>query len=143
MIIRPGTSIIEIVIATALISVSIISALSLANHTQKQNTYAKNLAQATKYTTQAADWIRTERNSLGWATLAAKDPGSYCLNTLPSDFTLIQGGTCADGSYLLNTQFKRDLTIQQPNPQTLKFIIEVSWQEQVARQATLELELTQ
>ncbi len=143
MILRRGTSIIEIVIATALISVSIISALSLANHTQKQNTYAKNLAEATKYTTQASDWIRTQRNDLGWATLAAKDSGSYCLNTLPSDFTLIQDGVCAPGSYMLNTQFQRNLTIQKPTLESLKFTIEVSWQEQVARQATLELELTQ
>ena len=38
-----GTSIIEIVIAAALISVAVIAALSLSNNSQKQNTYARFL----------------------------------------------------------------------------------------------------
>lgn len=139
---RRGTSIIEVVIATALISVSIIAALSLTNRSQKQNTYAKGLAEATKYTTQAADWIRTQRDTLGWATIASKDDDEYCLIDLPADFTSLVAGPCDDNAYIPNTIFKRKITITKI-AETVKIVVTVYWTENVVRQATIEMELTQ
>ena len=142
MKITRGTSIIEIVIAAALISMAIIAALSLANHSQKQNTYARDLAEATKYTTQAADWIRAQRSSLGWATLAAKGDGIYCLNTVPADFSLIQDGDCDAGDYIPNTLFDRTITLNNTGT-ALQVTITVNWQDSTTRQATIQMELTQ
>jgi type II secretory pathway pseudopilin PulG len=86
---RPGTSIIEIIIATALIGMAIIAALSLTNHSQKQNTYARELAEASGYATQAADWIKTEKETLGWETINTQAAGDYCLSTIPADFSAL------------------------------------------------------
>lgn len=157
MTMRKGTSIIEIVIAAALISVAIVASLSLANYSQKQNNYARGLAEATKYTTQAADWIRTQKISLGWSTIASKasadataDIATYCLNDLPTsasgtDFTDIVNGDCAESSYIIGTLFKRKMTINTSSQGSgvLKITIIVSWNENVARQATIETELSQ
>jgi type II secretory pathway pseudopilin PulG len=144
MIKRRGTSIIEIIIATALISVSIIAALSLANSSQKQNTYARGLAEATKYSTQAADWVRTQRNELGYATIASLDDGEYCLNSFPTDFTLLINEPCTDGSYILDTLFQRRLILLKTTSTTRATII-VSWIENKppTRQSKIEMELTQ
>lgn len=142
MKLRRGTSIIEIVIAAALISIAIIAALSLANHSQKQNTYARGLAEATKYTTQASDWIRTQKNTLGWATINTLGAGSYCLNEFPTDFTAISPGDCGS-LYIPTTMFQRKIFISKDNPSLIKIIIEVSWQENGPRQATIEMELAQ
>ena len=157
MIIRRGTSIIEIVIAVALISVSILAALSLANRSQKQNTYAKGLAEATKYATQGADWIRTERDTIGWATISAKalaednsNIATYCLNTLPTsgsgtDFTSIAAGACNPNAHIASTLYTRTMTIDtsQSAQGFLKIILSVTWQEEVERSAKVELELAQ
>lgn len=138
-----GTSIIEIVIATALISVSILAALSLTNQSQKQNTYARGLAEASKYTSQAADWIRTQRDLLGWATIRAANEGEYCLIDFPADFTQIESGSCDSNQFIPNTIYKRHITLTKPNDTTIKIIIQVSWLENIERQATIEIELAQ
>lgn len=153
MIIRRGTSIVEIVIATALISISVIAALSLANHTQKQSTYSRNLAEAGKYASQATDWIRNERNTIGWASISAKaisDDSSgqttYCLNTLTTgetSFADIESGDCLEGSYIASTFFTRKMIIDTSNSAsgvlTVKVII--SWEEKITRSITIETEL--
>lgn len=139
-----GTSIIEVLVATAMISMAVLATLALVNRSQSQNTYAKNLAEATKYASQTADWIRTERNSLGWATIASKGVGPYCLNDFPPDFNnLPSPGACASADYILDTFFQRQITLDKSVPGVVKIIIVVAWQEQSPRQATIEMELTE
>ncbi len=140
---KKGTSIIEIVIAASLISMAVIAALSLTNRSQKQSTYARNLAEATKYASEASDWIRNERTNLGWATMSTMSDGVYCLNTLPADFTLISSGSCLSGNYITgSTIYQRTLNMTK-SATSIKFNIEVSWQENVPRQATIEMELSE
>lgn len=152
-----GTSIIEVVIAAALISISVIAALSLANHSQKQNTYARDLAEASKYIAEGADWLRTERDELGWATMAAKveeddavGDTSYCLNSLPTsqeqtDFTNLTPSSCDPTDFIPGTIFQRQVVIDPPAAGSgiLKATIVVTWSDNIAREATLEMELTQ
>ena len=137
-----GTSIIEILIATAMIGLVILSAMSLINRSQSQNTYARNLSEATKYATQAADWVRQQRDILGWTTLASKDVGPYCLTNLPTDFnSLPTPGACDSSDYLANIFF-RQITLDTSTPNVLKVTITVSWSEQVPRETSIEMELT-
>jgi Tfp pilus assembly protein PilV len=139
--VRRGSSIIEIVIAATLISIAVIAALSLTNQSQKQNTYARDLAEATKYASQAADWIRNERNNLGWATLNTVDDGIYCIDIFPVDFLTMEAGACDDASFIENTQFQREILVTKTTD-TINVVITVSWVEQVERQAKIEMELT-
>ncbi len=143
---RPGTSIIEIIIATALISMAIIAALSLTNHSQKQNNYARDLAEASRYASQAADWIRTERDRLGWSQLNTVSAGTYCLNSFPASFLSLVTGTCASSTYISNTMFQRQIAITKNDPidpTAINIVIEVSWLEEILRQAKIEMELTE
>lgn len=138
---KKGTSIIEVVIAATLISVAIIAALSLTNQSQKQNTYAKGLAEATKYATQVADWIRSERDRLGYATLYSVDDGVYCLNSLPADYTVMEVGSCGDNSFITNTIFQRELNLTK-TADAINIVVTMTWMESIERQAKIELELT-
>lgn len=147
MIRRRGTSIIEIVIAAGLISVAVIAAMSLTNQSQKQNNSARGVAEATKYNTQASDWLRAERDTLGWATIAAKTPSttSYCLNIIPANFNDLPNTTypCPASSYISGTQYKRYITLDPTNKATgvIKFTITVTWEEKTTRTVTTEMEL--
>ncbi len=155
MIKLSGQSIVETVIAAALISVAVIAALSLATRSERQSSYAKYSAQASKYTSQAGDWVRSERNRLGWATLVTKvetdsvdSLALYCLNDLPlppNDFNDLVVGQCEEDTYIPETFFTRTITLDttQAGSGILKISIVVSWQEKITRQTTLELELTQ
>lgn len=152
MIKLPGQSIIETVIAAALISVAILAAISLSVYSQKQSSYAKYLAEATKYASQAADWLRTERDLVGWGTLADKvtsdgSPATYCLNNLPvspSDFTSLTPGSCASGSYIPQTTFIRQITADTGSQASgvIKLTITLSWQDSALHTTSQEMELT-
>lgn len=139
--IRKGTSIIEIVIAATLISIAIIAALSLTNQSQKQNSYARGLAEATKYASQAGDWIRNERDSLGFETIYTVADGTYCLNTLPADFLTMESGTCSDNSFISSTNFQREVNVTK-SAEAINVVVTVSWMETTLRQAKIEMELT-
>ena len=150
MNILKGSSIIEVVIATALISIAILSALSLTNNSQKTNDSARNLEEANKYATQATDWLRSERDSLGWATMAAKTPGTYCLNNLPippANFGDITLGDCMATDFLGdNTIFQRKIVINTTNADktagVVKILVQVTWLEKIMRETSIEMELT-
>lgn len=152
---KRGQSIVETVIAAALISIAIIAALSLANYSQKQTNYAKSLAESTKYNVQVADWLRKEKNELGFATLADKVASdatnnlvTYCLNEIPSDqggdFTTMTAGTCDASSYVEATVFQRHISIDASNVASgiLKITITTTWQENTIRTASIEMELS-
>jgi Tfp pilus assembly protein PilV len=138
---RKGTSIVEVVIAAALISVAIIAALSLTNQSQKQNTYARGLAEATKYASQASDWIRSERDNLGYTTLYTVDDGTYCINSFPADFTQMEADVCDDNSFITNTIYQREVVVTK-NADSINLIINVTWNETIPRQAKIEMEIT-
>ena len=150
---KRGQSIVEVVIATALISVGIIAALSLANYAQKQSNTAKSVGEANRYNAQVADWLREQKNLLGWANIsniALRDDTSnhakYCLSDLPHppfDFTSLTPGACAADDYISGTTFVRELDIDtsQENSGTLTFKITSTWQEKTAHTITSELKL--
>lgn len=150
---KPGQSIIETVVAAGLISVALIAALSLGTRSESQTNYAKKLAEATKYATQAGDWLRTNRHQLGWATIASQavadatsNVAIYCLDTLPngaSNFTSLLPGPCSETSYISGTNFIREISIDTTNVATgtLQIDIRLSWLDKTTRTSTIEMEL--
>lgn len=152
---RSGQSILEVVIATTLISMGVIAALSLTNQSQKSSNYAKSLDAATAYNNQAADYLRNQKNQLGYATLAEKFTSEssggvahYCLVTLPSDsssFLALNSGVCSDTDMIQGTSFLRDLVVDVSNVSTgiIPITITTSWGDSSTRRAVLNMEISQ
>jgi type II secretory pathway pseudopilin PulG len=150
-----GQSILEVVIATTLISMGVIAALSLTNQSQKTSNYAKTLDSANLYNNQAADYFRNQKTTLGYATLAEKflaessgGVATYCLPTLPSDtdnLLNLNPGACDELELIPSTQFHRSLSVDTTSLNTgiIPLTITTSWQDGGDRQATLNLELSQ
>ena len=157
---KRGQSIIEVVIAGALISTAIIACLTLVNYTQKQASFSRNLNTATTYNNQAADWIRSERENLGWTTLvnklendsASRNSVTYCLNDLPTaqgqDFTSLTPGDCGT-TYISTTIFSRMMTadvsnlIANPNSGIVTIVIATSWMDTSPRRTSFTMELSE
>lgn len=152
---KSGQSIVEVVIATTLISIGVVAALSLANYSTKQNIYSKSLNQATSYNSQVADWLRSQKTKIGWAAFIEKlqaDSGggtsTYCLASIPSgasDFTTLAAGNCDPTDYISNTLFIRELTvdISDVSAGLVRASVVTSWVEKTTRTATLTMELSQ
>lgn len=130
-----GSSILEVLIATALIAISIIAALSLNNNSQKTSSYARDLTTATAYNNQVIDWLRNLRSDMGWAefsTAISADGGSptYCLPTLPTDapgFIALSSGVCTLTDYITGTNFIRQANLVL-NSDSLGVGVTTSWE---------------
>lgn len=143
MIKLSGTSILEIVIATAMITVAVIAALSLTNKSQSQNSYSRKSSEASGYASQVIDWARAERETLGWASLNTIGAGVYCLNSLPASYLTMTAGACTPATYIPNTSFTRNLTISKPSDTKIKLTISVTWLESTSREVQMESEIVQ
>lgn len=152
---RSGQTILEVVIAATLISMGVIAALSLTNQSQKSSNYAKTLDSATAYNNQLADYLRSQKSTLGFATLAEKvsqDSGggsaTYCFSTLPSssaEFLGLNPSTCDSSSVIPGTIFLREasLSANQIAQGIIPIIITTTWTDNTLRSAVLNQELTQ
>lgn len=153
-ILRSGQSILEVVIATTLISMGVIAALSLTNQSQKSSNFAKTLDAATAYNNQVADFLRNQKNQLGYATLTEKfvldssaGVATYCFASLPADsaaFLAINPGICSDTDLILGTIFKRDVSVDLSNSNSgiIPINITTSWYDSGARRAELNMEIS-
>lgn len=153
--IRSGQTILEVVIATTLISMGVIAALSLTNQSQKSSNFAKTLDAATAYNNQAADYLRNQKTQLGYATLAemfttdsSGGVALYCLANLPTDstsFLALSPGACGDNDMIPGTSFKRDLEVNVTNSNSgiLLITLNTSWPDSSVRRAVLNMEISQ
>lgn len=153
--IRSGQSILEVVIATTLISMGVIAALSLTNQSQKTSTFAKQLNEATAYNNQLADYLRTAKSTHGFTTLSTiftedSQGGivTYCFPALTdtlANFLTINPGSCSPTDYIQGTAFVRQMVVDTSNIATTGIIpitITTSWEDKSTRNAVLNMELT-
>lgn len=150
-----GQTILEIVIATTLIVVGLIAALSLANNSQKTTNFSKNNSLATNYSYQVVDWLRNLRASLGWATFAyylGEDSGgnslTYCLSSsLPETevgFAALEGsGSCNPDTHLGDTIFSRQVVLDLSDLSSglVRGQVTTSWQENTLHHHQLDFEI--
>lgn len=145
MRVKKGTSIIEVVIATAMISMAVIAALSLTSKSQSQNNYARRSAEASKYATQVADWLRGERDNLGFTELSENIPAgaggtTYCIQTLPDDITDLPGTGDCGSNQLIDNVFERSLVLSK-TADTITGKVEINWEDNTTRSIIVNVEL--
>lgn len=153
---RSGQSILEVVIATTLISMGVIAALSLTNQSQKSSNFAKIQGTATAYNNQLADYLRNQKSLLGYATVAEKfladdtaGVATYCFTTLPATSALFlthSPGTCDPASdFIPGTILRRQLSVNTGSSGSglLDLTITTSWEDTATRTTSLSLELSQ
>lgn len=152
---RSGQSILEVVIATTLISMGVIAALSLTNQSQKSSNFAKLLNEATTYNNQLADYLRTAKSTHGYTVLSsmfADDAqggiATYCFPTLTetiADFISIVPGSCSANNFIPGTVFVREMAVDTTNIEATGIIpitITTNWEDKTTRTIRLEMELT-
>jgi len=150
-----GQTMLEVVLATLLISMGLIAALALTTRSQKSVNFSRNVNLANNYSYQAIDWIRNFRTTYGWDTLlyylqadASGDEVIYCLIALPKtleEFEELTYGECADTESLVaNTTFQREITfnLNAVANKTITGNVNTTWIENILHQVTLTFELS-
>lgn len=136
---RRGSTLIEVVIAIAVISIALVAIVASAVIVVRTQRYSAAQHQATAYTQESLEWVRKMRDTLGWATffadLQADNPvaPTYCLDTLPATTTafenLSSSSPCATS--ITGTIFTRSvqITLSASAPQTATAVSTVSWED--------------
>ncbi len=149
-----GQTILEILLATAIIAILLVSLIALSTYSSKSSTYAKQLNQATDYSNQLADWLRDQKQLLGWFSflqLLEEDTNNnyvtYCFNNLPSttnDFRNLSNSPCPSTAHILNTNFTRQATfdLSQTDQGIITVNITTSWQDNIKYQTTMQIKLS-
>jgi type II secretory pathway pseudopilin PulG len=128
MINKRGQSMFELLVAVFVIAISLVAILGLVTGAIGNTTFSKERTQANKFTQEAAEWLRSERDT-NWLTFKGKgdaDGNKYCLPDLmywPTATT----GTC--GATIPNTNFTREaiLIYNSSDPDIVEARIITSW----------------
>lgn len=110
-----GQSLFEIILSLAISILIITSLVTLAANAVRNSTYSKNKTQATRYSQEATEWLRGQRDA-SWDNVYTKagvnPPQVYCLKTLSwADATI--GTGCTSGQVIPNMIFKRELSFER------------------------------
>lgn len=127
-----GMSLIEIIVATAVVGLFLTAILTSMSYSSRTNTAAENRALATSKAQEIIEFFRKERTKNGWAYLqnSVVTGSSYCLNVMPADLAGLDVGSCENYSLQPANSpiaFKREVTVNNVDNDEVSLTVTVSW----------------
>lgn len=132
-----GSTIIELLIATAIVG-AVITAVAIAlTYSIKNNAEVRYREAATTLAQQGMEMFRRERERQNWGTFYTNlDAGTHCLNTLPasvvaSTFAAGDNSCAATATFTFaRNAFQREVIISKPdaiNEDEIQLVVSVYW----------------
>ena len=120
-----GQSLFEVVLSLAVITVVIVALIILASNAIRNTTFSKNKTLATRYSQEAMEWLRGERDA-DWDVFSVRALiPTYCLPSL--SWTAASVGTCSDNDVLPGTTLKREITFTSVSSDNIEISVIVYW----------------
>ena len=121
-----GQSLFEVFLSLAVVTVIIVALVILASNAVRNTTYSKNKTLATRYSQEAIEWLRGERDA-DWDvfSLRALTSSYYCLQTL--SWTSI--GECGTSDTISNTSLIREAQFTIDSPTQITIEVVVYWED--------------
>jgi len=122
-----GQSLFEVVLALALATLIMVALVSLVSNSIKNAAYSRNKTYATRYTQEATEWLRGERDG-DWDVFRENiyfcEDQSFvqCLDTL----TWQNCGICRDTEFI-DTTFKREISFYEITADSVTVEITTYW----------------
>jgi prepilin-type N-terminal cleavage/methylation domain-containing protein len=149
-----GFSLIEIIIATAVLASVLVGLAGLLTYTSRSSTQAKNRVIAGELVQEGADFFRQERNILGWQglSLVVTDGASYCLSDTSQFSVSVEDNiftdlgdeascTAYDIDVSSDVDFKRVARIIEMTADSITVEIEVFWLADGVNEAQVSTQL--
>lgn len=127
-----GQSLMEVIIALAVTAIILTGIVSLTSKSVSTSTYSKNKSQANRYAGEAMEYVRTQKEHLGWSNfktiITSPDPDIWCMKAL--EFT--SSGVCPsdDTGKISGTIFQRTLEVKNVSNKTMEIEIKVIWSDE-------------
>lgn len=123
-----GQSFFEMIVAITVISVGLIALAGLVSRVIANTTFSKYQTLATRYTQEATEWIRGQRDD-SWANFYARSSSAgrvWCLRDINSWGT---SGSCGSSSTIAGTPFRREATLQRISQDIIRVTVITSWND--------------
>lgn len=105
---QEGQSLFEIMLALAVSTLIIVAIVTLASNAIRNTTFSRNKTLATRFSQEATEWLRGERDTdFSVFETRALTP-LYCLPSLSWAASSI--GSCSSGQEIVNTIFRREVS---------------------------------
>lgn len=120
-----GQSLIEVVIALALISMVLITLVAMAALSIKTSVFSRNQTESARFTEQASEWLRAEKD-VGWTNFStyAATP-TWCFDTGTNWNT---PGACPTGDTISGTIFQRSAVFAiNPLDGSIQVTVTTTW----------------
>ena len=103
-----GQSLFEIILSLAIITLIIVAIVALTATSIRNTTFSKNKTLASRYSQEATEWLRGERDADFNAFETRTLTPLYCLPSLTWSSATI--GACTSGQEIANTLFRREIS---------------------------------
>lgn len=120
-----GQALVEIILAFAVAVVAIVGLVSVATKSISNSGVSKRQSTATAYAVQGMEWVRGQRDVLGWSGTSGffSKSGDYCLSTL--------AWNSMPCGIIDSTEFTRKVNMSRlvGPPQQVLTVVTVTWVE--------------
>ncbi len=128
-----GQSLFEVLVAVGVVGIVLLALVGLATSSIKNSSSSKNISRATRYSQEAVEWLRGERDR-GWSDFAAHVTASnrYCFNISPIPPNAWDNtGECTSDEYISGTNFIRNvlLTFSSGDSNKINVVVTTSWSD--------------
>ena len=125
---QKGQSLFEVLAALAVVTVVVVAIVALGTTSIRNASFAKNTELSTRYSQEAIEWLRGERDA-GWDAFSSRASTSsiWCIKTESSSWPA-SGGPCAGPSdRIAGTIFTREVAFTIIDPANIDASVEVYW----------------
>jgi type II secretory pathway pseudopilin PulG len=125
-----GSTLIEILVVTFILGISVTAMVSLITMSMARNRLAKERAVATRLAQEGIEWVRAERDRLGFSGLDVLQGGeTYCLDSLtkPIEDVTVE---CGPTAFVPNVDpdYVREMMVSTADGTSVVFEVVVTWQ---------------
>lgn len=123
-----GQSMFEVVLALFIITMIIVAVVILSTTSISNSLFSRNKTLANKYSQEAIEWLRSQRESNSANFIISANTINYCLDSL----TFSKKRVCTNTEIITGTIFKRELTFSKSVISTKNIIdatIVTSWSD--------------
>lgn len=145
-----GQSLIEVLAGLAMAVLIVAALINMVTASLRSAQFAKSTSTATKYGQEIIEWLRSQRDSLGWSSFVAQslntnDTATWCFRetSWPAVSqacgltSYICSGHCANN---INTIFKREVLFTKNGDSKINVKVKVSWTDQSLSEHKSDLE---
>lgn len=121
---QKGFTLLELLVVLIVVSLVITGVVSVVTVSVRNARFARDQAQASRYTQEAMEWIRQQRDS-DWNTFFSRSGATYCMSSL----SWSSSSPCSSGNTISSTNLVRNATMQTIDNNTVSVDVVVSWSD--------------